>query len=124
MMTTKDYNALAAEMMGYEIFPPELEHDCIVSIADDRKIWWFPLHDRNQALMLLKRAEELGLAEDVICKVRAASPHEIDPYAPPDWKDLYWLLSCPTDTITRACVDVWEAWRAGERAKEQAQHAN
>lgn len=131
-MQDKNYNALSAEMMGWKLYDTELWEPAKPeqyedALNNDGYHWegsglnyahnWNPLQDRNQAYQLLKRAEELGLAEEVTCEIRATNSQDIDPYAPSDWKEFYWCLTCPTDTITTACVDVWQAWQAEQKAK-------
>lgn len=120
MLTRKNYTALAAEMMGYETFPPEMEHGLLVAITEEYRMWWNPLQDRNQSYELLKRAEELGLADEVEASIYLRLKY-LKGFA---WGDLAigqinWLiLTCPTDIIVMACVDVWEAWQAVEGVKK------
>lgn len=113
-MTTKNYNALAAEMMGYG-----WEAGLVIFPDGDNmeQFFWNPLENRNQAYELLKRAEELGLADEVEASIYLRLKY-LKGFA---WGDLAigqinWLiLTCPTDIIVMACVDVWE-----EGTKEDA----
>ena len=123
-MQSKDYNALAAEMMGWVVSTlvdtaPEWhvfenKNGWIVQnhLQDDHLfvVDWNPLEDRNQAYQLLKRAEELGLLDNVIIRIRASFDSPLAFSCPSLW------LTCPTDIITKACVDVWEKWRAENNA--------
>lgn len=131
--TRKNYTALAAEMMGWvlydtEVWRPAKPEQFEYALNNDGYHWegsglnyahnWNPLEDRNQAYMVLKRAEELGLADEVEASIYLTLKY-LNGFA---WGDLsvgeinWKILTCPTDIITKACVDVWQAWKAEERA--------
>lgn len=107
-MTTKDYNALSAEMMEYG-----WEAGLVIFPDGDNmeQFFWNPLENRNQAYQLLKRAEELGLAEKVEYQVYQSLKYfKGFGFQDQSLRENNWsFLTCPTDIITMACVDVWEA---------------
>lgn len=110
-MLEKNYNALAAEMMGYGweaglvIFPDG---------ENMEQFFWNPLQDRNQAYQLLKRAEELELAEQAEAFIYLGMKYfKGFGFAESRlWESNWNYLTCPPDIIVKACVDVWEKWRA------------
>lgn len=75
---------------------------------------WNPFQDRNQAHMLLKRAEALGLERSIACMVltgkeepdKINGPFAYDTVLEP--LEAFEILLTGPDIITRACVDVWK----------------
>lgn len=100
-MTSKDYNALAADMMGYKRSDILLPGEYVHQYAEGDFMRWNPLQDRNQAHQLLKRAEELGLAEGVVSKL-------VDLDNPIGFDEIWSILTDGSELIVKACVDVWE----------------
>jgi hypothetical protein len=114
----KDYNALAAEMMDWtvstEIDPKNPDWHVFKNknggiitnhLQDDHLFLpeWNPIQDRNQAYMLLKRVEEFGLWRTLT--ERLLEDLSFD-YVIRD--RFFWdFLTCPSDIITIACVDVY-----------------
>lgn len=121
-MTTKNYNALAAEMMGWTIESIAPRHDiyrdknghyvyCPIRLERFRPNNWNPLQDRNQAHQLLKRAEALGILSEVVQHIALGYACEFCAFKAAE------ALLCPSDIITVACVDVWEEWQEEQGTK-------
>jgi hypothetical protein len=112
---TQDLNATAAEIMGYELGGNPI----------DGWIWlfngepagfegiWAPTTDRNQAVMVLKRMEELGLDAIVECNIYSRLKY----YKGFGWggsslsENNWAFLTCDPAIITQACVYVWEVYQ-------------
>lgn len=114
-MANKDYNALAAEMLGLRRGQIMLPGDNVHQYAMGDLIDWNPLEYHDQAYELLEQAEKLGLSKAGIVVEIMDRLGVLD--ATPPYTQHWALLACPPDIMTKVCIDFWQGQLALDKAK-------